>query len=94
MTDASGASIVVRTAEPDHHRFSHVLLRDRLYTELALSTRARLHFRVATMMLAQERPALAAAVHHLFEGQSAAPASRVAEVALAAAEPSTCRPRR
>jgi hypothetical protein len=65
-------------------RFSHVLLRDRLYAELLPSARASFHFRAGTA-LARGRDTQTAA-HHLFEGQSAGSPELIAPVALAAAE--------
>jgi tetratricopeptide (TPR) repeat protein len=91
ISEAVATSVVQPTVDPGRFRFSHVLLRDRLYGEILPSTRARLHFRCATVLLAQEHPPLGVAVHHLFEGQTAATAARVAEVALAAAEASLSR---
>ncbi len=66
-------------------RFSHLLLRDRLYTRIGPSARAALHWRAGSAQLARGVDPVQA-VHHLFEGQSAGSAERVAEVALAAAE--------
>jgi len=91
LAEAVATSVVQPAHEPGRFRFAHVLLRDRIYAESLPSTRAGLHFRAATALLAQDPPALAAAVHHLFEGQSAAAPARVAEVALAAAEASLSR---
>jgi hypothetical protein len=88
LREASGASIVQATGAqpaPERFRFSHVLLRDRLYAELTPSTRATLHWRAGTVQLERAEGA-AAAVHHLFEGASAGEPRRLAEVALAAAE--------
>ena len=94
LRGALGASIIVPDAVLEGFRFSHVLLRDRLYRALSPSRRAQLHVR-AGVQLAQAGDAQAAA-HHLFEGQglegkglagkSAVPPEYVAQVALAAAE--------
>lgn len=87
LTEALATSIVVPIANPAaSFRFSHVLLRDRLYAEILPSTRTALHVRAGTALLAQGEAALPAAAHHFFESQGAATAERVAEVALAAAE--------
>lgn len=84
VSEALTASIVVATAEAGRFRFSHVLLRDRLYHELLPSSRERLHFRTGTH--AADSGEVQTAAHHLFEGAAAGPFERVAEVALAAAE--------
>jgi len=72
------------------YRFSHVLLRDRLYAELAPSLRAALHYRAGTTGLTRHGDAQAA-VYHLLEGQSAGAPALIAEVALAAGEAALCR---
>ena len=84
LGEASNISIVVATGDAQRLRFSHVLLRDRLYQELLPSQRAELHYRAGTR--AADSGDAQRAAHHLFEGASAGPAARVAEVALAAAE--------
>jgi hypothetical protein len=90
---ALAASIVVPAAAFDCFRFSHVLLRDRLYRDILPSRRAALHARAGERLLALSDPQ--AAVHHLFEGQvepgplpsaGRVTLERVARVALAAAE--------
>jgi tetratricopeptide (TPR) repeat protein len=91
LDEAVATSVIQPTAEPGRFRFGHLLLRDRLYGELAPSAKARLHLRAAAATLARDEGALAAAVHHLFEGQSAGNPERVGEVALAAAEASLSR---
>ncbi|HEX6245100.1 MAG TPA: hypothetical protein VFZ61_29465, partial [Polyangiales bacterium] len=72
------------------YRFSHVLLRDRLYAELLPSVRAHLHFQAGHASLARGESPLSA-VHHLFEGARPGTTERVAEVALQAAEASLSR---
>lgn len=84
LTEALTASIVVPTSEAGRFRFSHVLLRDRLYHELLPSLREGLHFRAGTH--AADGGDIQSAAHHLFESGGAAPFERVAEIALAAAE--------
>ncbi len=88
---ALAASILVPAAALDSFRFSHVLLRDRLYRDLLPSRRAALHARAGERLLALGDPQ--AAAHHLFEGHAqpgqldpAGARERVARVALAAAE--------
>jgi hypothetical protein len=87
LREAATASIVQATEGPDTWRFSHVLLRDRLYAELAPSARAALHWRAGTTLLARGQEPQTA-VFHLFEGQAAGDEHRLMEVALAAAESS------
>lgn len=84
LREALAASILVPGLAPDEHRFSHVLLRDRLYTELSPSARAALHLRAAQTRL-QRGAAPESVVHDLFEAGDAAPTQTVAEVALEAA---------
>ncbi|HTV20593.1 MAG TPA: hypothetical protein VMG12_18040, partial [Polyangiaceae bacterium] len=85
LRESLAASIVVPAQAPDAYRFSHVLLRDRLYAELAPSLRESLHRQAADVRRAQGAPA-EAVIHDLFEAGSAAPAQAVAEVALEAAQ--------
>ena len=87
VREAMATSIVLPSSEPEHFRFSHVLLRDRLYAELLPSARAGLHFRAGSATMERGGDALAA-IHHLLEGQSAGPSERIVEVALAAAQAS------
>jgi len=91
LGEAAATSVVQPTGELGRFRFAHVLLRDRIYAEIVPSERARLHLSAATVTLAHGPSAVGAAVHHLFEGQSAGSPQRVAEVALAAAGDSLSR---
>lgn len=85
LREALAASIVVPGLVPDEFRFSHVLLRDRLYAELLPSARERLHQRAAHAR--QQRGASPESiVHDLFEAGGAAAAQTVAEVAREAAQ--------
>jgi predicted ATPase len=88
LNEAVAASVVVPIGDAERFRFAHVLLRDRIYAKLLPSTRAALHFAAGKAILARDEKALAAAVHHFFEGEGAGPFERVAEVAAAAAEAS------
>jgi hypothetical protein len=90
MKEASAASILEPGAETGRFRFSHVLLRDRLYGELAPSARAALHHRAGLALLARGADAQVA-VHHLFEGRSAGDPVTIARAALGAAEASLAR---
>jgi hypothetical protein len=85
LNEAVAASVLVPAAHVDEMRFSHVLLRDRLYAELAPSTRAELHWRTGVLRL-ESGATPEAVIHHLFEAEGAGDAKLVAEVALAAAE--------
>jgi tetratricopeptide (TPR) repeat protein len=89
LSEAIATNIVLPSAG-ERFRFSHVLLRDKLYADLRPRTRATLHFQAGTATLRGGGTA-EAAVHHLFEGQSAGTPARVAEVALSAAQASLSR---
>jgi hypothetical protein len=81
---ARAARIIAPDTDADRMRFSHVLLRDRLYDDLTPSRRAALHWAAGTSGLGRgDDPATA--VHHLLAGHSAGDPIRAAEVALAAA---------
>lgn len=85
LREALAASILVPGASADAYRFSHVLLRDRLYTELPPSARQALHQRAAEVRL-RRGAGPESVVHDLFEAGAAAPAQAVADVALRAAQ--------
>jgi tetratricopeptide (TPR) repeat protein len=85
LREALATSLVVPGDSSHTHRFSHVLLRDRLYDELLPSERQALHWRVGQARLVQGA-APEAVIHHLFEGCDAGSREPVAELALAAAE--------
>jgi hypothetical protein len=85
LNEALAASVLVPGAHADQKRFSHVLLRDRLYAELAPSSRAELHWRTGALRLARGA-APEAVIHHLFEAEGTGDADLVGEVALAAAQ--------
>jgi serine/threonine protein kinase/tetratricopeptide (TPR) repeat protein len=91
LREALAASIVESSGDREVFRFSHVLLRDRLYTQIPPSSRAALHLEVGRLLVSRQAPQ--AAIHHLFEGCTGASereraelAPWVAPVALAAAE--------
>jgi tetratricopeptide (TPR) repeat protein len=84
VREAQAASILAPAGDGGRVRFSHVLLRDRLYAELLPSARAALHVRAGDAVLAGAGDPQTAA-HHFFEGQSAARPERIAQAALAAA---------
>jgi tetratricopeptide (TPR) repeat protein len=85
LNEALAASIVIESAAPDTLRFSHVLLRDRLYGLLLPSEREALHTRAGLTRLARGA-APQSVIHHLFEGRVEGCAEKIAEVALAAAQ--------
>ena len=89
LNEAVATNIVMPSAD-ERFRFSHVLLRDKLYVDLRPTAREALHFRAGSTLL-RRGEAPEAAVHHLFEGQSAGTPARVAEVGLAAAKASLSR---
>ena len=84
LREALAASILVAGPAPDDFRFSHMLLRDRLYADLLPSGREALHQRAAQVRL-QRGASPESVVHDLFEAGGAAAALTVAEVALEAA---------
>ncbi len=90
LHEALATSVVTPCADPEWFRFSHIVLRDRLYAEMPPSVRAEMHLRAGECMMARGADARAA-VHHFFAGQTAGRPERVAEVALAAAEESLSR---
>jgi hypothetical protein len=73
---------------PEAFAFSHVLVRDRLYAQLAASRRAALHWRAGEQLVARD---LARAAHHLYEGRAAGSVARVVEVARDAAQSALAR---
>jgi hypothetical protein len=91
LTEAMATSIVVPTRDADRMRFSHVLMRDRIYAELLPSKRAELHLCAGTALASRGAASLVAAAHHLLESHGAASAEQVAQVALAAVESSLSR---
>jgi tetratricopeptide (TPR) repeat protein len=85
LQEALAASIIVESPPTGALRFSHVLLRDRLYGMLAPSARQALHARAGLVLLASgAKPE--SVIHHLFEGEAAGAPEKIAEVALAAAQ--------
>jgi tetratricopeptide (TPR) repeat protein len=91
LREAFAASIVESSGDSGMFRFSHVLLRDQLYSQIPPSSRAALHLEVGRILVARQVPR--AAIHHLFEGCAGASerereelAAWVAPVAVAAAE--------
>jgi len=91
LREALAASVVEASGEDGAYRFSHVLLRDRLYAQIRPSARGALHLNVGKLLLARQAPR--AAIHHLFEACAGSPegaraelAVWVAPVAVAAAE--------
>jgi tetratricopeptide (TPR) repeat protein len=85
LREALAASIIVESAPTDTFRFSHVLLRDRLYAMLAPSAREALHARAGLVRLAAGAEP-ESVIDHMFEGQAAGAPEKIAEVALAAAQ--------
>lgn len=89
LGEARSAGLVrSSSAGPDVHAFTHILIRDRLYADLAPTRRAALHSKAGERL--EARGDLAAAAHHLLEAEAAAPGdatmrSRATEVALGAA---------
>jgi hypothetical protein len=87
LEPAMDASIIERLEAADVFRFTHVLLREGLYTELPLERRAQLHAEAATA-LAQSSGhlPLAERAHHLLHAVPAVPVGDAADAALRAAD--------
>lgn len=84
LREALAASIVLPGREPQSYRFSHVLLRDRLYAELQPSAREQLHARAGSVLLARGGD-IQAAVFQLFAAGGAVAPEQTAELAVRAA---------
>ncbi len=83
LGEAALAGVLVRSS--NGYTFSHILLRDQLYGELAPSRRAALHWQVG-QWLARKPGELSMASHHLIEGHEAGEFVHVLEVARDAAQ--------
>ena len=83
LREAAATHVVVPAGERDVYRFSHVLLRDRLYDELPPTRRATLHAAAGNVVLTRAGDVQTAA-HHLLLGQSDVGPRELAEVVLAA----------
>lgn len=84
LREALASSLLVR-GEGSLLRFSHVLLRDRLYAEHLPSRRQQLHWHIGQISLARG-VAPEALIDHLFEGSLAGSPEVIAGVAQAAAQ--------
>ena len=82
LHEAHDAGLLAFIGDADRLSFEHILVRERLYADLAPSKRARLHSAAAEAVLARGGN-LATATHHLLESASAP--ERIAEVACDAA---------
>ena len=85
LRQARDAQVVAPCMGTGRCSFSHVLLRDRLYSELLPSRKAALHWALGSARLARGGDP-AEAVHHLLEGHSAGDAPQACATALAAAQ--------
>lgn len=84
---AAHAGIVESLEAPPRWRFSHVLLRQGLYEDLATERRAALHLAAAAHLRRRgDATSLAELAHHLFHALPASSASEAARAALAAGE--------
>lgn len=90
LRDACELGVVVESSD-ECFSFSHMLLRERLYADLAPARRAELHGAAADALVASGhgRDDLATAAHHLFE--SMRPSVQVGEVAREAARAALAR---
>jgi hypothetical protein len=83
---AANAAIVEPLDQPPRWRFTHVLLRQGLYDDLADARRRELHVRAAAELERRHKPELAAIAHHLVHAVPHVPAVRAARCTLQAAD--------
>jgi hypothetical protein len=87
LEPAMDASIIERLEAADAFRFTHVLLREGLYTELPLERRSQLHSEAASALAQSSgHVPLAERAHHLLHAVPAVPVGDAADAALRAAE--------
>ncbi|MDQ3486073.1 MAG: protein kinase [Actinomycetota bacterium] len=73
LDEAIGAQLVEETDRPSQYRFSHALIRETLYEELALSRRVLVHRRIGVALealYADREPPLAELAHHFSKAVS------------------------
>jgi hypothetical protein len=87
LEPAMDASIIERLEASDAFRFTHVLLREGLYTELPLERRAKLHAEAAgALAQSSGHLPLAERAHHLLHAVPAVPVGDAVGAAIRAAE--------
>jgi DNA-binding CsgD family transcriptional regulator/tetratricopeptide (TPR) repeat protein len=89
LEEALQAHVVEADEAPGRYQFSHALIRETLYDEIAMPTRSRLHWRAARAIEAtpgRDEQRLAALAHHHAAALPGGDAVRAAEVARRAAE--------
>ncbi len=90
---ALAARVIVPGTTKDEVTYSHVLIQEVLYTELAVDARARLHGVIADVLLqpAHQHAGLAEVVHHLFAAIPARGSAAAIETARSAAREAIAR---
>ncbi len=93
LEEARIASLIGELAEPDHHQFTHALVRDTLYDELPARRRAELHLRISAAFEARYSNDLSGCLsvlaYHCHAAGSAGDAAKSIEYATRAAEQAT-----
>ena len=88
LDEAVGAQLVEETGRPGHYRFSHALIRETLYDEVARSRRALVHRRIGVALeaiYAGRAPPLAELAHHFSKAVSGGDVDKAVEYASRAA---------
>ncbi len=90
LAEAVDARILTETASVGRYAFSHALVRETLYEELATPVRVRLHRRVGEVLQdaygASPEPHLAELAHHFFQAAPGGDVERAVDYAARAAE--------
>jgi DNA-binding CsgD family transcriptional regulator len=90
LQEARAANLIDELADGRGYQFSHVLVRDALYDELAATQRARLHRQIAAALEAHYQadltPCLSALAHHYHAAGAAGDPAKAIEYAIRAAE--------
>ena len=76
---------VIEAIDPEHHQFTHVLLRERLHQSLPIARRNQAHWKMGILAEASEEDA-ATSARHLLEGVDAGDPEHAARATLRAAE--------
>jgi tetratricopeptide (TPR) repeat protein len=86
LAGANAARVLVPGTTRDHLVFSHVLIQEVLYTEIATARRASVHGAIADVLLSHGDPLYAEIAHHLFAAIPARGSAAAIEAARRAAE--------
>ena len=88
--EALAAGVIEACPEPDAYQFSHALIRETLYDEIASTRRSRLHLRIGAVLEALHKdapgPVLSALAHHYCAALPGGEPPKAAEYARRAAE--------